>query len=164
MPVPLGYPKRLSVVTHEKKILGFNHRMKHYVIGFQQPIHAHMVARTMCKQTLDNIMLMRHYVDDVSDDINAGLRQLGMDEVRVDDVTIDVCSTLIVPRKNTEKLLKVDVGEIDFEEFLMFPFTRHIGVALPYEIVEDSEKQVVFQSQIIDPTQDVESFRRNLSF
>lgn len=159
----LGYPKRLSVVTCEKNILGFNHRMKPYVIGFQQPIHAHMVAKNICKQTLDNMMLMRHYIDDVSDDINNGLRKLGMDEVRVDDVTIDVCSTLIVPKNKSREIMKVDVGEIEFEEFLMFPFTRHVGVALPYEIVEDSEKQIVFHSQVIDPTQDVESFRRNLS-
>ena len=161
----MAYPKHLSVVMHEKNILSFNHRAQSYVIGLQNRAHANIVKRIINKQSLDNIMLLRHCIDDVSDDINRGLHTLGMDEMSVEDVTIDVAATLIIPKKkmtSVHDLLPTNVGQIAFEDFLMLPFTHHIGVAMPFEILEDSDKQLVFQTQVIDPTQDVEAFRRNL--
>lgn len=161
----MAYPKRLSVLMNDNKMLSFNHRAKHYVIGLQQRKHADMLKRIINKQNVDNIMLLRHCIDDVSDEINKGLAVLGMDEMSVNDVTVDVDATLIVPKKKLTSVYDVmptSVDEILFEDFLMFPFNRHIGVALPYEILEDDEKQLVFLTQVIDPTQDTELFRRSL--
>jgi hypothetical protein len=158
----IGYPQSISVVVHNNNLLGFSHRAKNYVLGMPERRHAKLLQKYISRYSIDNTLLLRHYVDDVTDIINNGLRNVGRGDIKVDDVTIDVCATIVIPKTEKDKILSTDLQSVLFADFLMYPFSKQIGIALPYEVMEDSETKLVFQAQVVDPAFDVELFRKNL--
>lgn len=152
--------RTLNVIRRDRKILGFPHRNKSYVIGFPKLSHAMYMARHLSQDNLDKIMLLENHVVDVSEDINVGLRAMDMSQASVGGaVTIDLHSSLILPKTEALPLQDIDIDEYNFEEFLLFPFTRSLGIALPMVISEDAPNRLVFESQVIDPCDEPRMFR-----
>lgn len=155
-----SYPRTLNVIRREKKILGFSHCDKSYVIGFPKISHASYMACHLTKDNVNKLLLLKHHVMDVTEEINVALRARDMSLASVDgNVTIDMYSSLILPKTEGTRLQDIEIEEYCFEEFLLFPFTRSLGIALPMVITEDTSKRLVFESQVIDPCEEPRMFR-----
>lgn len=157
----LNMNRSISIVRNKNTMLGCKYNSRSYVIGFQNNFHGEMVRRIVDDSSTDNIMLMRYLIEDISQDVNYGLRKFGMNK-SVENITIDVMATLIIP-KSKRKDMNLEIEKIDIGDFMMFPLAKQIGVIIPMDILEDSEKSIVFQSQVVDPIDDVELFLQNMS-
>jgi len=132
-----------------------------YIVGFQKRKHAKLVYKTINKSSIKDIKLMRSEPVNVGKEVSYNL--VNKEEM---DITIDMTATLIIPKANVLDVLndlKLEIIEIEFEEFLMYPFTHHIGVTYLEKIIENNKEQFIFTSQVVDPCDDVDVFRRTLS-
>lgn len=169
--IPINYPKYISVLKNKNNILGFQHRTKNYIMGFQQPKHAYLVQKNICYNSIDKIMLLRHHIENVGSEVSNGLKAIGLDE-SYDDITIDLDASLIIPKNNdlnnnnlnnNNLNINLIISELKFEDFLMYPFNKHIGVSLSYELEEEKDSNyLIFTSQVIDPCNDIKLFREKL--
>ena len=159
--IPINYPKYISVIKNKNNILGFQHRTKNYIIGFQKPIHAKLVHENICNDSINKIMLLRHCIENIGKDVSNGLKVLGIDE-SYDDIGIDLNASLIIPKsKIINKNNDLIISELKFEEFLIYPFNKHIGVTFSYELEKEND-YMIFTSQVIDPCNDINLFREKL--
>lgn len=149
------YPSKLFTISHKNSILGFNHKSRYYIVGFQKQEHLKLVKKTLSLKTMNNINILRNNTSDISDDVNKVL------DTELFDLTIDVHAHLIFPKYN-EDVIRTEIDTIDFQDFLMLPFSKNIGVTIPFEIIEDNGHNIIFESQIVDPCQDVKIFQKNL--
>lgn len=44
-----------------------------------------------------------------------------------------------------------EVYSVNFQEFLMYPFDKCLGIVLPFKLLEETRQQYVFLSWIVDP-------------
>lgn len=140
-------------------LVGLHHNGGHYVVGFSST-HVKQVLRRV--DINKPITLERHYVADISGEINHGLHRLGVD-CKMKDVHVDLASLLTIDfRKEDEAANNLSSIEIQYDDFLMYPFKMGLGVVMPYDIVEENVDQIVFRSQVIDPCESFELFRNSL--
>lgn len=159
--ISINHPKYISVIKNKNNILGFQHKTKNYIIGFQKHIHAKLVHENICIDSINKIMLLGHCIENIGKDVSNGLKVLGIDE-SYDDIGIDLNASLIIPKsKIINKNSDLIISELKFEEFLMYPFNKHIGVSLPYEL-EKNNDYMIFTTQVIDPCNDINLFREKL--
>jgi len=157
----IKYPKYVSVIKNKSNILGFQHNNQNYIIGFQQKKHAILVHKDICKESVNNIKLFRHYTENIGDAVSQGLHNLGFDE-SYDDIKVDLNATLIIPKsENCINDNELTIEDLEFEEFLMYPFNKHIGISLPYELCGENNN-FLFEAQVIDPCNDINLFRKKL--
>lgn len=162
----IKYPNYVSIIKiHNKNdILGFQHREKNYIIGFQHYKHANLVNENICKDSINKIMLLRHHIENVSREVSNGLKAIGSYE-SYDNITVDLTASLIIPKSPDSEIQNVNnnfiVSKLAFEEFLMYPFNKNIGISLSYEL-EKENNHFIFTSQVIDPCDDIKLFREKL--
>ena len=154
------YPKYVNIIKHDTSLLGFNHQYMNYIVGFQKRKHAKLVYKDINQSSIKDIRLVRSEPVNVGKEVSYNL--VNKEEM---DITIDMMATLIIPKAGFKDVndLKLEIIEIEFEEFLMYPFTHHIGVTYLEKIVENNQEQFIFSSQVVDPCDDLDFFRRNLS-
>jgi hypothetical protein len=163
------YPRSLTVIREQNKLLGFRHRNRSYIIGFPKESHAKYMARHLTKENISRIYLLQHHIVDVTEDINAGLRAMDMSSVSVEgNVTIDLQSSLVLPKSkghhhNDNLIDDISLDEFSFEDFLLLPFTRSVGITIPMSISDDTNTRLVFESQVIDPCEEPRMFKDYLS-
>ncbi len=157
--------KVFTVRDNKRMSIGFNSGYKPYVLGFASETFAQTVANQLCIKT--EIRLQRYRIEDVAEEINAGLRELGIDEAhRVKNASIDLEATITIPKRaRDQKNKKQDfsIESIPYDEFLMYPFNKHLGIALPYDLLRDDDESFVFMSQVIDPSDCYGMFRNSLN-
>lgn len=52
--------------------------------------------------------------------------------------------------------------EMDLQTFFSIPLTRNIGLVMPFDKVDETENEMIFQSYIVDPVYDASMFRHGL--
>jgi hypothetical protein len=162
----------ISLIKHKNNILGLvDNRNKPYVIGFSD--------RRIAQYVKDNISLdpiceiKRGIIYDVSDELNSGLRSLGV-SYDTYDITVDVNARLIINKKlinNNKKNNKKQqqqqnkfiIEDIEFGDFLMYPIEKTIGIILPILIMDEDNKKIYFDSQVIDAAIDMDTIKKNLN-
>lgn len=156
--------KVFTVRDNKRMSIGFNSGYKPYVIGFASETFAQKVADQLCVKT--DIRLQRYRIEDVAEEINTGLRELGIDEAhRVKNASIDLGATITIPKRPREQKTPTQefiVETIPYDDFLLYPFNKHLGIALPYDLLKDDDEGFVFMSQVIDPSESYGMFRNSL--
>lgn len=136
------------------------------VLGFFNREHADIVKRTI--DVGRDVEVVSQMVEDISMEVNIGLKKFGVSQEVGDDLMIDAASTLYVPICRTgmdAHAANIEITTEDTGEFLMWPLQKYVGIVMPTgdEFREDYIKDyIVFDSQVVFPCFDVEKFRRGL--
>lgn len=150
-----------TVLRQKSGFLGYSKEARSYIIGFDSKKYAKAVCKTVSKSPL--ILLSRHDVDDISDQVNIGAKAFGVDSMDVTDLTIDTEAQLTIT-KSQERLLEefYKLEDMDAGDFLCMPFERDLGVIMPYKLINETVNEYVFLSQVIDPCGQPDMFRKHL--
>lgn len=117
------------------KTIGFVHQKQWYVIGFRTP----HIARTV------------HY----SMNPEPTFTLIRGNELNVRNITFDTTSTLFIPKfkGNVWEPLNdggFHLGNMTEPEFYSLPL-KGMGIVMPYELLEESDIEFMFRSQVVDP-------------
>lgn len=144
--------------------LGLQHRTQPYLIGFHKRAHAYLVRDHV--QQDPSISLIRHVIEDVTDDVIQGLKAQGLERSfyeQLCDVSIDLEASLIIPKKNTSQVSPIlEISEIFNDEFMMLPFTKGIGIAMPFDLEKEDDDKFVFIARVVDPADTIDMFKKSL--
>lgn len=142
--------------------MGFHQRGRTYVIGFPSALYAKKVQQATSQKS--RMFISNHLPNTIPHDVVYRMVESSGGAIRrpiadIESVTIDTDAQL-----NLEKRLMASptdlivpstrIDEVQFDEFLMYPFRRNLGVVLPFELLMDHTRTIVFQSHVIDPAYD----------
>ena len=156
--------KSVSVLKKNNNMLSLTFREKPYIIGFTSPIHAKYTSAWLHKDNVQMHLRRKHF-EEVHDEINTSLIGMGMKPIHSHDVTIDVEAELYVPKaKELDMKNGIEIEHVPFADFIMFPFEKYLGVVMPFHQAYEDDDCVIFMSQVIDPSETIDMFKRTLSF
>ena len=144
--------------------LGCLYNNKPYIIGFNQINMARKVKRVLTNPPV--IILERNNIIDVTDGVKEGLDGLGIDKLKIPQITVDTNAELSVSKakEDDEKLDNRSVFEyMEQHEFMMYSFEKNIGIIMPYEESNENEHVMVFTSNVVDPSVNIDEFRKTLN-
>lgn len=152
------FVNKVYVIEHKSDILSVVHNQKKYVVG----THSRAIAEGIQKKLghEGSLYLCRKSVYDVTQDVNEGLRSIGLD-VNVQKITVDTHAELTIVDKNTDGI-NYNLNLVEPEEFLLYPIHKNIGIVMPYDLIKDNGYIVTYLTNVIDPCDDFESFRKSL--
>lgn len=137
-----------------------------YVVGVQ----ATNLYRRISGSPTGSMDIRRGFFEDVSQDVNAGLRGRGIEQ-SYEKIVIDTDAELHVYKGPGPGGPGGPGREVCMEEFIMYPFKNNLGIVMPYRLKGSHAYEVngqifdvdVYSANVIDPVEDFESFRRSLS-
>lgn len=152
------FTNKVFVIEHKSDLLSVVHNQKKYVIGTHRRDIADVIRKKMGHE--GDLYLGRKNVYDVTHDVNQGLQSIGLD-VNVQKVTIDTHAELTIVNKETEGI-SYNIDLIEPEDFLLYPIHKNIGIVMPYDLIKDNGYILTYLTNIVDPCDDYESFRKSL--
>ena len=134
------------MIHKNNKMIGFYHMNKPYVVGFK---NAHIARNVMYHLPLEPSFTLLQRNPIMYQDSQTGV-----------DIRVDNEATIFIPKTQFLSLSK-DEGYyllgMDYEEFVVYPYTKNIGVILPYVLLDENEEEFVYRSHVIEPL-DLSSF------
>lgn len=183
MPVGPAYPKKVQIVRNRNgHCMGFHQRGRTYVVGFPSPMHLSRVCDAMSPKS--RMFLANHLPDNTSHDIHYRVRKAGIAvaggagapggaapiagggagatradrEGQVNNVSVDITAHFYLERRRPpESLFRASswiVDEMPFNDFIMLPFRKNLGIVLPMELMLEDRARFVFESHVVDPCYD----------
>lgn len=160
---PKGY-----TIKRQSQTLGLaerhGERLRHYIVGFKSVVMARKVQYNIHPEPI--LRLERQSAIDITSSINACLLEVGLNTVP--SVTIDVLSRLYVPKMmHTGGAVEplndggFHLDEQPYDDMFMLPFSKNIGIVLPYELEYENQRELVLLCQVIDPADSLRHFRGN---
>ncbi len=167
-------PTRVHLLSKKGSYLNasvVNGPPNNYVIGFFDKRQADLVRRKVDLKR--PIQIISSAPENISTDVNMGLKNFGVDTQIGMDLVIDCAAELRIPYKvaggGRTSVVKDDADmEIvsnDTGEFLLWPIEQYLGVVMPLggDFEEDIiQANMVFMCHYIQPSMDFEKFRKNL--
>jgi hypothetical protein len=126
-----------------KTFLGLKQQYKPYVIGFK---HLPIAAK-----------VMHHVNGEEKMQLMSTNKQTFQEPETQTTLYIDSKATLFIPKlqsfgQNTSNQ-DLTIYSLPFEEFLLYPKNKQVGVIVPYVLLQEDEHEFIYQAHVIDPLQ-----------
>jgi hypothetical protein len=121
---------------------------KDYIIGFNKILIAKSVQYNIHPEP--KIILLRSNIQKIKkEDLS---------------LSIDNDATLFIEKHNGCALNPINDGgyhinTTKIHEFMLYPYSKNIGVVLPYDLIDENENEFIFKSFVIDAPEDTDYFK-----
>lgn len=139
---------------------------KPYIAGFNSISMVAKVSRELKKPPI--VHLDRSMVIDITEEVKNGLGSIGFKDnfMSFASITIDTEALFTIERaKGLEKENLDDdiiIDPIDPGDFMFMTFEKNVGLIMPYEQYLENDDYLVYKSNVIDPSNDPEQFKKGL--
>jgi hypothetical protein len=145
-----------------RSLMGFNHATTSYVVAFQHKKHARLVwsfahEATPMQIKLLNMKNITSQVEEVCKVPHGTFDKVGLPQVHA-----DFNAKFCISKKPNINKLGCTLEEMTDLEYMALPFQQNIGVVMPRKIIEHTQREIIFESEVIDPVQDIDLFKRML--
>jgi hypothetical protein len=129
----------IYTIRRDNETVGFYHRRKPYIIGFRNAA----IARSI------------KYLIPSEPPIPFDL--VSTDHITLQNLLIDNNSTLFIPKHILPALGPFEeefgyaIEQIKYDDFVLYPMTKKIGVVIPYVLLNESDKGFTYRSHTIHP-------------
>jgi len=144
----------LTIRNPQNALLSVTHLYKSYVVGFDDPKLANLVIS--CLPQHPTLELKRNHWENVGLDVQKGLVALNVPIQQVpSSIVIDPEANIFFPRiKATDPIDSMDLvftlDSVPTEEFLMLPFTRNLGIVIPYKLIDAAPGGYMCQANVVE--------------
>lgn len=155
----------MYIIRTSKGPLGCVKDGKTYITGFN---NIAMVSRTSQQIKVPPVVnLDRSLVMDITDDLKEGLNSYGFkdEDMTFTSITIDTEALLTIEKEKDPALRNGDnvvIDTLDPGDFMYLAFEKNLGLIMPYATYLDNDEYLVYQSNVVDPSNDPELFRKSL--
>jgi hypothetical protein len=126
---------------------------ENYMIGVRNiNIYSHMIKYIGEKPKVK--IITRSFIN-ISNDINTHLK------TNYKDVIIDPEAEIQVIKQFDPSKYEYKNNIINIDDFMMYPFTKYLGIIMPFEIKSEDDNIVIYKCNIVDPVSDYMLFTRN---
>lgn len=143
-------------------IVGCVHDSKTYVVGFNNLKTVARVSKIL--KAPPKIILTRQHTIDVTDDVIKGLKEIGVEhDFEFTSINLDTEAMLTIEKNdNAMSQLDIEVNLMDTSDFMFMSFSSNIGLIMPYKMHYEDSTQILFKSSVIDPCNDINTFKKFL--
>lgn len=124
----------IYILKNKQAILSMYYNSKFYLIGFPDKKYANLVSRNIDYQSLKNVKIIKNSV---------------LYTYKNDKIKMDFNTNLHIPKVKDVYKNNIYTESIPFEDFMSFPISLNNGICLPHYIIEESNDEFIFNSQII---------------
>lgn len=140
----------MFTIQQKNKTVGMRHKDNHYIIGFNNVTQARKVQYAMHPEP--RLILTRGDGLDIGSVLES-LKPKGSNAV---SIVIDTEATLFIPKFKGESTSPMNDGSfhmntVPYDDFIAYPFTKMLGVIIPYDLVYEDDNEFTFRSQVIEP-------------
>lgn len=135
----------MYTICRGSKTVSVNSNNINYVIGFKSLSYVKKVQYNIHPEP--KIILLKSNTQIVK---NEGLAI---------DITIDNEATLFIEKHLGDALdplndggFHINTSKID--DFVLYPYSKNIGIILPFDLLDETENEFIFKSIVIDPPSD----------
>ena len=144
------------------KYVGFRQMERSYVVGFRSVYQARHVQYTM-HPSADLSLRRQNPPIDISKDMEAGMDQLSMRRPLQSPVILEPGAHLVIPKAPVDMPPELQDGgyhvlTVPGEDFLTMPLTRHVGIVITSDIIEETDTNIVIMCDVLDPQFDAYMF------
>lgn len=141
-----------TIATKTGQSLGLAYKTKYYIVGFSRLSTAEVVKRNV-SSVCPKLHIEAPHHEDITHDINFGLHQLGiLDNFKVKNVSVAMGAKLSIMKGQAAADAGLHVVKVDYQDFLMYPFQRGLGIILEYDLYWEDTNHYTFLSNIVDPS------------
>lgn len=135
----------MYTIKSGNKTIGINLYDKNYVIGYNSAILARKVQYNINPEP--KIILFKN--DNLN--INKKIKQNNS------DINIDInINTLYIPKYDKNKI-NIPINNEGFhlhtiksDDFMLYPFSKNIGIIIPFKLIEENNNEFIFNAHVID--------------
>lgn len=154
--------KTYCIQRGNKHVCAFDTRTNlAYAIGFHNSIVARNIMYEMDPDPSKKIQITRSGALDVAKDINKGLSDLSVSsDFKIDSFIIDMSATIIIPKNDNDQEMQLatslvpdagfHISTLDTSDFLLYPFSNSIGIALPLYVMDEDEQSYCMKTVIVE--------------
>lgn len=153
-------PKTLNVLYSSNDIpISLPIYQKMYVLAFPLRTLAVKAQKFITPVTRPQMYVSRHIV---SRGVNDVLHELGLDNeiYKISERYVQNEAHLHIPKYDDEPCF--ELSEHSLVDMMLYPFVKNIGLILPLGIVEENHDELIFESQLVEPSVNLELFRKDL--
>lgn len=129
-----------------------------YLIGFQKKKYASDLAKVLCHDPKIIICPSQHQHNQK---VDCNLMQMGVPDKAISYLNVHTHTQLIFQKDTNSTVFDYEIT--DMTGFVNLPFVKYLGIIMPYQKIEENDQHVVFMSCMIEPYQDIVSFRSALA-
>lgn len=138
----------MYTICRGNKIISVRSNNKDYIIGFNKVIIAKKIQYNIHPEP--KIILLRSNIQ----------------KIKEGDLTlsIDNDATLFIEKHNGCALNPMNDGgyhinTVNINEFMLYPYSKNIGVVLPFNLIDESECEFIFKSIVVDTPSETDYFK-----
>lgn len=156
----MTFPPRVHLLqsVHQPTHFGFQQGNKSFVLGFLRSSDVVYTTRVITKNVKGS--LLGYQSRNVADIVNEGLLEMGvprqMEEIRVQELA------LVQVSKEPSPYFDWMIDTIPTDYFITYPFSKGIGIVLATSKAFETDSDIVYHCQVVEPVEDTELFRKNL--
>lgn len=153
-------PKTLNVLHTSLEIpISMSIHQKTYILAFPLRTLGVKAQKYITQVTRPQMFVSRHIV---SRGVNDVLHELGLDDeiYKLSETYVQNEAHLHIPKYNDEPCY--ELSEHSLVDMMLYPFVKNIGLILPLGIVEENHDELIFESQLVEPSVNLELFRKDL--
>jgi hypothetical protein len=153
MPSPLmlpSFPKSVKLLHDGRTTVGLRSQEKSYIIGFSVLNGLDHFEHTRGYISTDSKMKLRNvHFENVIEELNFYRANLSSD-MNIDKVMMATNAKLFIEKgvKDTDLYLQ----SLNMEEYLLYPFTKNMGIIITNDLETITENNIVFDVHIIAQT------------
>lgn len=142
--------------------LGCTHKGRSYIAGFNGVGMVMHISRGIKTPPVTHLQRVSEY--DITEEVRSSMKNLGFEELTFEKITIDTGALFTIEREMglVTTPSDVEVDPIDPADFLYMAFEKNVGLIMPYDICMETAFGTTLRSNIVDPSNDFEAFRRGL--
>lgn len=150
----------LYTLKYNKETVGLQYQDASYLLCFPLSKHA-MMTRNSLRADKKNIFLTKYH------DYIGVERKYKPIEVKEQNMDIHLYTTkghyLHVGKDTPDEASLCSLYATPFEDLLMYPIFHNIGLVLPFEVMDETDKEWVFSTEIVKPLNNPHLFKYILS-
>jgi hypothetical protein len=151
--------------THKAEPITFTHASKTYLVAFPMKTMAQRTRQVLHHGNLPKLTVSRHISNPSAKKTDQVLYELGLDprQFRMNYTYQDTEAYLhipVMPHPKTHPPFQW--MERPLTDILLYPFVKNIGLMLPLGIVQDTDAELVLETQLVEPSAQLDLFRNEL--
>jgi len=152
----MQYPENISLVRTKNNILNIRHHNQNLLIGFSLKCHAVEVRKYV---HLNSSMKLSNYVTtDRATEMNDMLHNRGIFNVNITSMNISENAHLTISKKININKTNCNIEQIPLSEFIMYPFSKNLGIVIAHDLINENKNEFIFESQIVEASNNTDMF------
>jgi hypothetical protein len=153
-------PNQTYLLRSKVYNLSLRHVDHSFLIGFLKKEHAQQVRRFAHLNS--DIELTSYITTNQAPLINDMMKLRGIPCPKIENINICDDARISISKKININKEACNIEIVTFSEFVMYPFSKNLGIVMIEELVDENQDRFLFQAQVAEPSYNPSMFQHDM--